>query len=31
MDILEEKGFFPSDFVISETTWFYNMSITAEN
>ncbi|OQE13603.1 hypothetical protein PENFLA_c045G04149 [Penicillium flavigenum] len=24
MDILEEKGFFPSDFVISETTWFYN-------
>ncbi|CAG8921495.1 unnamed protein product [Penicillium salamii] len=25
MDQLEEKGFFPSDFVISETTWFYNM------
>ncbi|CRG84640.1 glutamate dehydrogenase [Talaromyces islandicus] len=25
MDRLEEKGFFPSDFVISETTWFYNM------
>lgn len=24
MDILEEKGFFPSDFVIAETTWFYN-------
>ncbi|CAI7568172.1 unnamed protein product [Penicillium palitans] len=24
MDILEGKGFFPSDFVISETTWFYN-------
>jgi hypothetical protein len=22
--VLEEKGFFPSDFVISETTWFYN-------
>ncbi|KKA22394.1 Glutamate dehydrogenase [Rasamsonia emersonii CBS 393.64] len=25
MDRLEEKGFFPSDFVVSETTWFYNM------
>jgi len=25
MDQLEEKGFFPSDFVVSETTWFYNM------
>ncbi|GAD98634.1 NAD+ dependent glutamate dehydrogenase [Paecilomyces variotii No. 5] len=25
MDKLEEKGFFPSDFVVSETTWFYNM------
>ncbi|KAJ5138923.1 uncharacterized protein N7515_003771 [Penicillium bovifimosum] len=25
MDQLEQKGFFPSDFVISETTWFYNM------
>ncbi|KAJ5605851.1 Glutamate dehydrogenase NAD-dependent [Penicillium lagena] len=25
MDQLEEKGFFPSDFVISETSWFYNM------
>ncbi|KAJ5972458.1 Glutamate dehydrogenase NAD-dependent [Penicillium vulpinum] len=24
MDILEEKGFFPSDFVVSETTWFYD-------
>ncbi|KAL2217755.1 putative NAD+ dependent glutamate dehydrogenase [Thermoascus aurantiacus ATCC 26904] len=25
MDQLEEKGFFPSDFVVSETNWFYNM------
>lgn len=25
MDQLEEKGFFPSDFVESETSWFYNM------
>ncbi|KAJ5875592.1 NAD-specific glutamate dehydrogenase [Penicillium subrubescens] len=25
MDQLEERGFFPSDFVVSETTWFYNM------
>src|SRR5271170_6872383 len=25
MDLLEAKGFFPSDFVVSETTWFYNM------
>ncbi|EAW13805.1 glutamate dehydrogenase (NAD(+)) [Aspergillus clavatus NRRL 1] len=25
MDQLEEKGFFPSDFVVSETAWFYNM------
>ncbi|KAJ5627562.1 Glutamate dehydrogenase NAD-dependent [Penicillium herquei] len=25
MDQLEEKGFFPSDFIVSETTWFYNM------
>ncbi|KAJ5101501.1 hypothetical protein NUU61_003723 [Penicillium alfredii] len=25
MDQLEAKGFFPSDFVVSETTWFYNM------
>ncbi|EYE93860.1 glutamate dehydrogenase (NAD(+)) [Aspergillus ruber CBS 135680] len=25
MDQLEEKGFFPSDFVDSETNWFYNM------
>ena len=25
MDLLEEKGFFPSDFVVSETNWFYNM------
>ena len=24
MDQLEEKGFFPSDFVVSETNWFYN-------
>ena len=24
MDRLEEKGFFPSDFIESETTWFYN-------
>jgi hypothetical protein len=29
MDILEEKGFFPSDFVISETTWFYNKLLLA--
>ncbi|KAJ5097533.1 Glutamate dehydrogenase NAD-dependent [Penicillium angulare] len=25
MDQLEEKGFFPSDFIVSETTWFYDM------
>ncbi|KAN0076061.1 Glutamate/Leucine/Phenylalanine/Valine dehydrogenase domain containing protein [Elaphomyces granulatus] len=25
MDRLEDKGFFPSDFVVSETTWFYDM------
>lgn len=24
MDQLEDKGFFPSDFVVSETNWFYN-------
>lgn len=25
MDQLEEKGFFSSEFVVSETNWFYNM------
>jgi glutamate dehydrogenase len=24
MDLVEEKGFIPGDFVESETNWFYN-------
>ena len=25
MDMIEEKGFLPADFITSEVEWFYNM------